>query len=167
MEKDDLYALIMTLRAAGLSKLVTHEMTEFVERFFENTIDNKNKTQKNNQKKNKLKPEQKNECSKDKHEKTIDRNDSSNNSSQRNTTDHQNENVKNILPKLTVKKIVILTGKLGGYSGRKNNELPGYLTFWRGYQEMRIAGNAVKEAIINMRHISHKEKQITKSTDPP
>ena len=46
MEKDDLYALIMTLRAAGLSKLVTHEMTEFVERFFENTIDNKNKTQK-------------------------------------------------------------------------------------------------------------------------
>ena len=58
MEKDDLYALIMTLRATGLSKLVTHEMTEFVERFFENTIDNNNKTQKDNQKKNKLKPEQ-------------------------------------------------------------------------------------------------------------
>jgi hypothetical protein len=43
------------------------------------------------------------------------------------------------LPKepLTIKQAIIWLGKLGGFMNRKHDKLPGPMTLWRGYENLK------------------------------
>ena len=72
----------------------------------------------------------------------------------RETTDSGDEDVDNsesqkiinttqFCPKVSAREIVILIGRIGGFIPKKQQELPGYKTMWRGYKELRISGGVV------------------------
>ena len=37
----------------------------------------------------------------------------------------------------TMKQAIIWLGKLGGFLNRKNDKLPGTMTLWRGYENLK------------------------------